>query len=319
MNQVLTYPVAIGDESTLTKAEWLDVRQTGIGGSDAASILGVSPWKSRYALWQEKSADVAPPPLVENDAMRFGTMMEPHLRSLFADVTGMTVIEDTTIYQHPEHSWMLANLDGVVLDDFTGEPVAVLEIKTASRAQGWADGVPTYYRAQVVHYLAVTGLPKAYVGVLLAGSEFRTYTINRDDAEVDALVAAEETFWRSLGKDEPDVDGHDSTRSALTAAWTPDGSEVELDPSLSDLFERRAGLKRDADAVAEEIKATEAAIMRALGEAEVGTLAGRRVVTWKPQSRTTIDSKALKAEMPEVAERYSKTSSTRILRITWEA
>ena len=85
------------------------------------------------------------------------------------------------------------------------------------------------------------------------------------------------------------------------------------------MFKKRAGLKRDADAVAEEIKATEAAIMRALGDAEIGLLAGKKVVTWKPQSRTTIDSKALKAEMPEVAKRFSKTSSSRVLRITWEA
>jgi len=317
MYQALAYPNAIGDEATLTKAAWLDVRHTGIGGSDAASILGVSPWKSRYALWSEKSASMPPPPLTENDAMRFGTMMEPHLRRLFADVTGLQVVEDTTIYQHPEHSWMLANLDGVVLDDFTGEPAAVLEIKTASRPQGWANGVPAYYRAQVIHYRAVTNPPKAYVGVLLAGSEFKVYEIDRDEAEVNNLIAAEAEFWRSLGKDEPELDGHDSTRQALTDAFTADGSEINLDPSLSDLFEKRAGLKQDADAVAEEIKATEAAIMRALGDAEIGLLAGKKVVTWKPQSRTTIDSKALKAEMPDIAERFSKTSSSRILRIMW--
>jgi len=312
----LTYPVAIGDEATLTKPEWLAVRHTGIGGSDAAAIFGKSPWKSTYALWTEKVREEPPAPLPATQAMAFGTQMEPHLRTLFAEVTNLTVIEDTTIYAHPEHDWMLANLDGVVLDDFTGEPVAVLEIKTASQPQKWANGVPEHYRLQVVHYLAVTGLAKGYVGVLLRGEEFRTYEVQRDEAEITHLIATEERFWHSvLEHREPEVDGSDSTKAALLDTYPTSDGEVDLDPTVIELIERRAGLKRDADAVAEEIKAIDAAIMRMLGDAEVGKVDDRKVVTWKTQQRSTIDSKRLKAEMPEVAEQFSKTSSTRVLRI----
>lgn len=317
MKPTLTYPVALGDESQLTKDEWLAVRHTGIGGSDAAAVLGKSKWKSRYALWSEKVQPEPPAPLPENRYMKFGTMMEPHLRDLYAEISGHTVVEDTTIYQHPEHAFMLANLDGVVLDDFTGEPMAVLEIKTASRPQAWENGIPEHYYLQVVHYLAVTGLSVGYVGVLLQGEEFKIYEVKRDESQIANLIAAETQFWNSvLEHTEPDVDGSESTKAALLDIYpAAPGTEIQLDPTVAELIERRAGLKRDAAAVTEEIKNIEAAIMRMLGEAEIGLIDDKRVVTWKGQNRTTIDSKRLKAELPDIAEQYAKTSTTRVLRI----
>lgn len=311
----LTYPNVVGNEAEITRDEWLAIRQTGIGGSDAAAILGLNPWTSAYALWHEKTTE--PRSIPETDAMRFGNMMEPHLRRLYAEVSGHEVIEDTNIYQHPEHPFMLANLDGVILDDFTGEPAAVLEIKTSANPQAWANGVPEHYRLQVLHYLAVSGLPRGVVAVLLRGEEFRTFEVEPQDGELDLLVEAEATFWSWVREGtEPEVDGSQATRDTLNKRYEPNGSIVDLPGDFDALFTKRTELKAEADELAEQIKTLEARIMATLGDAEVGTLGGEKAVTWKPQSRTTIDTKALKAELPEVAERFSKTSTTRVLRIT---
>lgn len=311
----LTYPTKIGDEAELTRDEWLAIRQTGIGGSDAAAVLGLNPWASTYSLWAEKTTE--PRSIPETDAMRFGTMMEPHLRRLYSDVTGHEVIEDTAIYRHPEHDFMLANLDGVILDDFTGEPAAVLEIKTSANPKAWEQGIPEHYRLQVLHYLAVTGLPRGVVAVLLRGEEFRTFDVEPMEGELDALIDAEARFWDWVKTGaQPEVDGSQATRDTLTKRFEPDGSTIDLPEEFDALFTKRAELKAEADELAEQIKTLEARIMATLGDAEIGMIAGEKAVTWKPQSRTTVDTKALKAEMPEVAEKFSKTSTTRVLRIT---
>jgi putative phage-type endonuclease len=315
-DSLLTYPIVVADASTLSREEWLALRQTGIGGSDAAAILGVSPWTSRYALWADKAATTVKVGK-ETAAMAFGTRMEPVIREAFAEQTGLRVVTDDNHYRHPQHDFMLANLDGLVLDDFTGEPIAVLEIKTASRASDWQNGVPAYYVSQVQHYMAVTNLPLTYVAVLIAGTDLRTYTVERDQGYIATLIKAEAEFWQSLQSlTEPEVDGHDSTRDALRDAWQPEsGKEIELDADFADLIAERAALKAEIDARAERVKALESAIMRVMEDAEVATINGEKVVTWKAQTRTSLDTTKLKKEHPEIAEQYAKTSSFRVLKV----
>lgn len=113
----------------LSKEQWLRYRKQGIGGSDVASLLGISKWKSEIELWLDKTNQTNEPP-IENEAMTWGTIMEPIIRNHFAEVTGKTVVELKAMLQHPEYPFMLADVDGVTVDD-AGNP-AILEIKTAS-------------------------------------------------------------------------------------------------------------------------------------------------------------------------------------------
>ena len=173
----------------LSREEWLRYRKCGIGGSDVAAILGISKWNSAISLWLDKTNQTNEP-VEENEAMQWGTIMEPIIRNRFAEVTGKTVVEVKAMLQHPEHPFMLADVDGLTTDD-EGNP-AILEIKTASeykRAE-WENDIPSYYQAQVQHYLCVTGVQKAYVAVLIGGNSFKVYEVDAD-AEIQACRGKE--------------------------------------------------------------------------------------------------------------------------------
>jgi len=311
----LTFPDVIADTSDMSKSEWLETRHRGIGGSDAAAILGVSPWTSRYALWSDKVAD-KPIELAQTPAMAFGHKMEPVVADAYAESTGVDLVNDTNLYAHPEHKFMLANLDRLILGS-DGKPASVLEIKTSANPYSWDDGVPPYYVSQVQHYMAVTGLPTSVVAVLLQGKEMRHYEVPRDDAYIDRLIELEAAFWDEVNKRvEPDIDGSDSTHQTIRKAYTASsGKEIDLDVSVMSLIERRADAKAKADVASEEVRKVESEIMTLLQDAEVGVVNGEPVVTWKEQSRSSVDTKRLKAEYPEIAEALTKSSSFRVLKV----
>ena len=87
---MLNSKVLVPDIDKLSYAEWLQVRRSGIGGSDAAAALGLSPWKSPLELWEEKAMGKTQP-RQENDAMIFGRLLEPIVREEFVRRTGYKV------------------------------------------------------------------------------------------------------------------------------------------------------------------------------------------------------------------------------------
>src|SRR5512139_912790 len=97
------------------REEWLKERSNGIGGSDAAPICGLSPWKSAYQVWLEKRGE-ADGPQQDNEPMFWGRTLEPVIRQRYADVTGRTVTVPNEILVHPKYDWMLASLDGIAGD-----------------------------------------------------------------------------------------------------------------------------------------------------------------------------------------------------------
>jgi putative phage-type endonuclease len=312
MSSKLTYPKVVADTANMSRPEWLQARRFGIGGSDAAAILGVSPWASKYSLYLDKTS-AEPVQKAETAAMRFGNIMEPVVAELFAEQTGMTVTKDTNLYRHPEHEFMLANLDGVV-STTGGDVDALLEVKT-SRYQ-WKQ-VPDYYVSQVQHYMAVTGMPVTYVAALFNGEEFTYFEIPRDDKYIDRLVNLEGEFWRSVQKQlQPDIDGSEATYNAVRKQYDAEsGLSVELSADVAQLIEERAQAKALVDQYEAMVREAESKIMTALGQAEVGTIAGKSVVTWKSQSRSSVDAKALKEAHPEIAKQFMKESSFRVLRV----
>jgi len=139
----------------LSNEAWLDYRRMGIGGLDVATLLGINKWKSELDLWLETTGQ-AEGLVVENEAMQWGTIMEPVIRKHFAEVTGKTVVEVKAMLQYPQYPYMLANIDGLT-EDYNGNP-AILEVKTASEYKRgeWENGIPVYYETQIQHYLADT-------------------------------------------------------------------------------------------------------------------------------------------------------------------
>ena len=277
---------------------WLEERRKGLGGSDAAPVLGLSPWKTPYQVWLEKRGEA--PEQEDNEPMFWGRTLEPVIRQRYADVTGRSVAIPKGILVHPKHKWMLANLDGIAGD-------RVLEVKTARSAEKWgepgSDEIPEHYRPQVEHYMAVTGLLVADVAVLIGGQDFRIYEVPADKELQELIIEQEAAFWEMVEKGTPpEVTNYADVKARfgkMSRAVT-----VEADRMTVAAVEKLRELKD----LAKQEEILKAHIMKHLGEAD--TLvddAGNVLCTWKLSKPTKrLDTKALQAEMVEVYQKFLK-------------
>ena len=298
---------------------WFEQRLDGLGGSDAAAVLGVDRFRSPFAVYVEKTERLVEN--VDNDAMEWGRRLEEPVAQAFADRTGYEVRPAPAAYAHPAHPYLRCNLDRLVYEPGADDPVGLLEVKTAGPyvADSWEDGVPLYYRVQVHHELAVTGLPRAWVAVLIGGRDFRTFEVPRDEATIDALVAREAEWWRSHVEAlvPPPVDGDESTVEALKRLYADvvEESEVDLpDDAETLLLELQASKGRAANE--ERLQAQiQNELRAALGNAEVGLIDGVPAVTWKAQGWSRVELDELRAAHPAIVQEFTRTGTRRVLRI----
>ena len=170
--------ILVRDIDQLNYNEWLQVRRSGIGGSDAAAALGLSKWKSPLELWEEKALGKSQSKQ-DSEPMRWGRLLEPVIREEFSRRTGFAVSVCRSMLRAPQWPWMQANLDGLI--EIPGRGIGVFEVKTASafKDSDWSGNddshprCPDAYALQVAHYLAVTGLEYAVLCVLIGGNKLR--------------------------------------------------------------------------------------------------------------------------------------------------
>lgn len=299
-----------------TREEWLAGRQKGLGGSDAGAILGLNPYKSAYTLWAEK-CQLINSEVPDNEAMRVGRDLEDYVAKRFTEKTGLKVRKSGFSFQSEEHPFMLANVDRLIVGEKAG-----LECKTANalnKTDFKGGDIPPSYYAQCYHYMSVLGFDHWYMAVLVMGKGFYCYRIDRDEAEIQALIEAEEEFWAKVqNKEAPEIDWSESTEKTiqtLNSDVEPDAVE-DLD-YLKEVFDARNELDLQIKDATNKKKQCENRIKDALGTACKGVLSGYRV-SFKPQESRRIDTGKLKKEYPDIAAACSITSASRPLCITAE-
>lgn len=299
------------DTTNLSREEWLNYRRKGIGGSDVAVICGLSKYKSAVELWMEKTGQLAPKEAGE--AAYWGNVMEPIIRNEFTLRTNLNVRLVPSILKHPVHSFMLANLDGVVDDPVCGE--CIFEAKTASayKQEQWEAGIPEEYMLQLQHYLAVTGLQRAFIAVLIGGNQFKYKIVDRDEDIIEMIVKLEEHFWHCVtNKTPPEMDGTEASTELLNRLYplSNAGKQIVLPIEAADLV-TQFELSKAKEKEASEMKDEAANMLKALlGENESGAVDGR-IVTWKSISSEKFDSKKLQQQDPDVYGKYLCKSSYR--------
>lgn len=291
---------AIADTRTLTHDEWLALRRTGIGGSDAGAIMGVSPYKGAFSVWADKQGKL--PPLEDNEAMRQGRDLEDYVARRFAEASGLKVRHEYSMLRSVEHPCMLADIDRRIIGERAG-----LECKTSrdiTMARYRNGEYPMEYYCQCLHYLAVTGWDCWYLAVLVYGTDLLIYKICRDEVmdDIEALIKAEEAFWQNhMVLDQPPApDALDSTAAALGSVYPhEDGTTVCADQDTDQALTDLAALKAQKRALDQKITERENQIKAAMGEAEV--IAGTSVsATWRSSERTTISKTKLLKAYPNI-------------------
>lgn len=253
--------------------EWHAARANGIGGSEIAAVLGLSPYESRFSLWHRKKGLIGP--VEESEEMYWGKEHEPAICRRFAREHPELDVTPAPTYCHPDRPWQIANPDRHAGPD-------LFEAKTARDAEGWGEQgtaqIPVHYRAQCLHYMDVTGARRCWVGVLIAGSEYREYVVDYDPADALMQRQAGAEFMRTLAAGErPDIDGHSATYQAIREI--PEGLDL-IDIEITTELRDRFYAAQDAAWTAEdELTACKGELLDAIGTGQRAVCERDRIAT----------------------------------------
>ncbi|OIT16258.1 endonuclease [Ralstonia solanacearum] len=301
------------ETKSLSRGDWLEVRKSGIGGSDAAAAVGLNPYMSPLELWLIKTRRDADLPKPNSDdttaAVFWGNLLEPIVAASYTKRTGNRVRRVNAVLQHPTIPFMLANIDREVVGN---RDVSIVECKTAGEhgAQLWREGVPEYVQLQVQHQLAVTGKQAADVAVLLCGQKLEVHRIVRDDALIARLIELEAAFWRYVETDTPPpADGSDSADRALRCLYPGAGGTVDFtdDRRLSSAFADLVAVRTEIESrqvIEAQLRQT---ITQGMGEADRAQFETGSISYKRSKDSTGIDLKQLLADHPELATQYAVT------------
>jgi putative phage-type endonuclease len=300
----------------LSRDEWLEFRRKGIGSSDAAAAVALSPYKSQLELWMDKTGkDEGLPKIDPNDETSpayWGTLLEPIVAAHYTKRTGNRVRRVNAVLQHPTEPWMLANIDREVMGD---EQVQILECKTAGLqgARLWKDGVPEYVQLQVMHQLAVTGKRAADVAVLICGQELQVHRIERDEQMIAQLINLEQAFCVFVETNQPPpADGSESADRALRCLYPDDSGEsldltadVEMSAAFCDLVAVRQVLSEHLELEAK----LKQRIQQRMGQASRAIFQGGDVSWKRSKDSNSFDLGRLLRDRPELAVTYAMTTA----------
>ena len=297
---------------TMSRSDWLAQRRKSIGGSDAAAIVGLSQYATPYTVWADKTGRL--PEQEDNEAMRQGRDLEEYVVERWMEATGKTVRRSNAMLYNSLYPFAHADIDRTVVGENAG-----LECKTTSTLnlrQFKNVEFPEKYYAQCVHYMAVTGAARWYLAVLVYGRGFFSFFLERDPAEIDALMTAERDFWNLVEQDTPPaLDGLEPTGAALQSIYPISrGGDIHLfgrEYLLSQYFELQSQKKE----ILEKIGAIENTIKADMGEAERGDC-GIYSVSWKSQTRRTFQTQEFTKAHPEIdLEPFYKQSIARPFKV----
>jgi len=295
----------------MPREEWLALRRRGIGGSDASAVVGLNPFSSRLAVYADKTGML--PEREDTEAMRQGRDLEAYVAQRWEEATGKRVRRENHLLISNEYPWAFANLDRVVV----GEK-AFLEVKTTSVYNNTPlelGNIPDNYYVQCMHYMAVTGLERAYLAVMVLNQAFYTFTIERNEDEIKVLMEAERAFWYDhvVAGVPPAGDGSDSAQRVLELQERDDDTALLLD--MEDTFAEMEYLKQQADSYTTKRDALKQQILQRMDRCNRG-----KALTWKcsflPTSRVTIDAKKLNATFPEAYALCAKETTSTTFRVT---
>ena len=271
-------PDVVTETGYLTEKEWLDFRRGGIGGSDVAAVMGVSPFTTARDLYFDK---LGIKPVIDiNDnwvAKEVGHLLEPLVAKIFEKKTGLKVIQIKKMFSHPTYKYMYADVD-FFIETADGRR-GILEIKTSNhnnRSKWDNNAIPYNYELQVRHYLAVTDLDFAYIACLFSNSDsdFLYREIIRDRDFEQAIIEAEGYFWNEYILNEiepPYTENGDMILESIRRRYGASGaskSEMKLNDDEFLLVEKylklkdeKAKLDKKSEELENEIKRTYAPIV----------------------------------------------------------
>ena len=328
-------PEVVVETENLSREEWLQYRRQGIGGSDVAAIMGVSPFCTKRDLYYDK---VGIKPAMDEEesnwvAKEVGHRLEDLVAEIFSRKTGLTVFPIRKMFRHPLYPFMLADVDFFIR--FPDGSIGILECKTTNyncQSKWENDSVPINYEYQGRHYMSVMNINKVYFACLYGNNEdeFIIRCMERDLELEEEFIAEEEFFWEeNVAKriEPPYVEKPDLVLESIRKHFgsaDKDADEIKLSrkhlagiQNYMELKKKKSQLDSEARKLEERMKESYMEIIEELGVSCSGILRDGNteyIVTYNPSYRTTIDKKSLerlKIHHPDVYDDYVSTTESR--------
>lgn len=295
-----------------TREEWLEIRKHGIGASEVASVIGVSPFESKYQLWRRKRGMDAPK--AENEAMRFGHYLEDAVSQMWQNATGAEVIARSKgdwIIRDKNRPWLQVSPDRTYWsagDKRNDANKKLLEIKSTRMVVDPND-LPPHWFCQIEYQLGVSGYKEGSLAWLSSakGFDFGYVDVTFVPDFYEWIEEEVERFWidNVVGGKEPDAETAEDV--LLKYARHKDGKVIEATPEVVEAYAQLKGVKAELKALDEKKDRLENTIKLAFGDAEALSTGGKVIATWKASKTTRrLDDKAFVSANPELAEQYMK-------------
>lgn len=307
----------------MDREQWLKERRKGIGGSDTPVIVlgNDHPFTTPRELWESKlgmsGGEDKPTP-----AMRRGTVLEPVVADLYREATGRKLRRVNAVLQHPDHDWMLGNVDREIVAARPDDGPGVLEIKCPGLrtfSQCRREGIPDYYQLQMQHYLAVTGRKWGAFAVFSAERwDLLHFDVERDDELIDLIVERDAAFWELVKSGTPPESAEELTKVDIPPLQT----DMELVRIESDAWRNAVDEYRMAKEILDEAKELESVAKERLQNlmelhgAAVAEGGGLRVYYREQAGRLSFDHKAFAKAHPDLdlAPWFKQSKPTRPFR-----
>ena len=338
-------PIVLCDTAGMSNERWLECRAHGpkgdieytVGGSDVATIFGVSPWTTPLELWMIKKGRMKPAVKANALQLEMGHLLEPIAAHFYEVRSGNRVYDDTYMYQHADHPYALADFDRRFERASDGEP-GILECKSTTyrHAADWDDGAfPLYYELQLRFYLSVADVNIGAFSAVWGNnpeSDLATPEITRDMAKEDMIFEKLDQWIWSLRHDKPPTMAGIPSKLAMDSlsriyqASNPALPTIELPKKYESSLRRILALQKDIDACQaelkryeEEVKAHSVRIAELMKEHEHGVLettSDKLLIDFVTKSSKRVSSSELKKKYPVVYDEVVNTSNSRKLRVS---
>jgi putative phage-type endonuclease len=295
-----------------------------LGGSDAAAVMGLSPWATPVELWQQKTGRVEreAPDAARQKIFDRGHKLEPFIIDMVIDKLRergheVELLATNQRYVDPEHAFLSCEIDFEILLDgehINGDAKSVSGFARKKWGEEDTEDVPIEYAAQFMHGLMITGRSRCLVAALRSFDEVEIYWVNRDEETIAGMRPMLVSFWvdHVLADAPPDP----MTFGDIKALFPLDnGQSIEATDDIREKVSRLADVKRQIKALEDIEESLTFEVGEFISPNSVLTFAGQELATWKGQKDSRIDQTLLKAELPEIVAQYTKTKTIRVLRL----
>ena len=295
-----------------------------LGGSDAAAVMGLSPYATPVELWMEKTGrkvrefDPARQRILDR-----GKRLEPVILDMVIDKLreqGHTVEVIATNQRYPdaELPFLSCEIDFELLLDgehINGDCKSVHGFARAKWGEEGTEEVPIEYAAQFMHGLGITGRSRCLVAALIGLDDVGIYWVNRDEETIAAMRAKCAAFWHDhvLADVPPDPIEYDDTKALYP---NDNGQTCEATEAIALLVAEYAELNERAKTIKDRVDDLKFRITEYISPHAALAYAGKTIATWKGQQTTRLDQDRLKKEQADLFKKYSTTSTVRVFRLS---